>query len=347
MKTAGLAGLTLALAVSTAAAQETPPPYLDNRTDAPSLVSSYYNAISRREYARAWSYFGDRKPSANLEAFAKGFETTQSVTVLTGAVSEEGAAGTIYYSVPVAIAARATDGAETVFAGCYTARLSNPQAQGDDFRPLALEAGEMRASDKSIEESLPPSCGDAPPPPARDKPLEDARAKFIASHRDHCSAITPDGRTDAPEQHDIAYRYRSSGEDEPENRARLFRFYCGSGAYNESHIYYLFKETEGVRELQFASPELDIRYEVPDSDEKVESVGIIGYTVEAELVNSFYDPASMTITSAPKWRGIGDASSTGLWLFRDGAFTLVKYDVDASYNGEIDPETVLDFDTAP
>ena len=38
---------------------------------------------------------------------------------------------------------------------------------------------------------------------------------------------------------------------------------------------------------------------------------------------------------------------TGTWLFRDGAFSLVQYDVDASYDGEINPETVLDYNTAP
>ena len=32
-------------------------------------------------------------------------------------------------------------------------------------------------------------------------------------------------------------------------------------------------------------------------------------------------------------------------MFRDGEFTLVRYDVDASYDGEINPETVLDFQT--
>ncbi|WP_342587146.1 DUF1176 domain-containing protein [Kumtagia ephedrae] len=65
------------------------------------------------------------------------------------------------------------------------------------------------------------------------------------------------------------------------------------------------------------------------------------------LVNSFYDDASKSITSAAKWRGVGDASSSGTWMFRDGTFTLVRYDVDASYDGEINPETVLDFHTGP
>jgi hypothetical protein len=102
-----------------------------------------------------------------------------------------------------------------------------------------------------------------------------------------------------------------------------------------------------LRQLQFASPELDIRYENDNSEGKVESVTIIGYRTDDQLVNSGYDPASKTLTSFSKWRGVGDASSTGTYIFRDGTFTLVKYDVDASYDGEINEETVLDFNTGP
>ncbi len=78
-----------------AAAQEQPPPYLDNRSDAAELVRSLYNAISRGEYGRAWDYFGDEKPAKDFSAFAEGYAGTARVEVETGAVSEEGAAGSI------------------------------------------------------------------------------------------------------------------------------------------------------------------------------------------------------------------------------------------------------------
>ena len=64
-------------------------------------------------------------------------------------------------------------------------------------------------------------------------------------------------------------------------------------------------------------------------------------------MNSGYDEDTKTITSYSKWRGVGDASSAGTWIFRNGEFALVKYEVDASYDGEINPETVIDFDMAP
>jgi hypothetical protein len=79
----------------------------------------------------------------------------------------------------------------------------------------------------------------------------------------------------------------------------------------------------------------------------VDSVTVTGFQTEDVAINSNYDEKDRTITTADKWRGVGDASSTGLYLFRNGDFSLVKYDVDASYDGEVDPQTVVDYYTAP
>jgi hypothetical protein len=34
-------------------------------------------------------------------------------------------------------------------------------------------------------------------------------------------------------------------------------------------------------------------------------------------------------------------------MFRSGTFSLVRYEVDASYDGEINPQPVLDYATGP
>lgn len=327
-------------------AQETR--YVDDRSSAASIVDSFYNAVNRKEYARAWDYFGDQKPAKDVATFAKGFENTAQVNVMTGNVASEGAAGSTFYYLPVAIASFNKDGSEQVFTGCYTARLANPAIQEPPFRPLHIEKGSLKASDQPFDEAVPENCPDAPAPETSDTILLQAKTAFEAAHTDcdrHLPGADP-SQTEA-EEHKIPFRYTSDTDDQPEREARLFRFYCGTGAYNESHVYYQYDEENGLRELQFATPELDIRYENDDSEGKVESVTIIGYTADEKLVNSSYDEASHSITSAPKWRGVGDASSSGTWMFRNGAFTLVKYDVDASYDGEINPETVLDFLTPP
>ncbi len=322
--------------------------YIDDRSSAASLIQSFYNAVSRKEYARAWDYYGDQKPAADLDAFAKGYETTEQVNVITGNVAFEGAAGSTFYYLPVAIVAFDKDGNQKVFAGCYTARLANPAIQGSPFQPLHIEKGSLKPSDAAYEDAVPANCPDAPAPEQTDAVLQQAKALFQTANAD-CDRHLPGGDPAAaePEQYKIPFRYASDGDDQPEREARLFRFYCGAGAYNEMHVYYQYDADDGLREIQFATPELDIRYVNDDTDDKVDSVTIIGYTADEKLVNSFYDEASLSITSHSKWRGVGDASDSGTWIFRDGRFTLVKFDVDASYDGEINPETVLDFNTAP
>ena len=45
-------------------------PYVDDRSDGAALVRSLYNAINRKEYARAYGYFGASKPVGEFKAFA-------------------------------------------------------------------------------------------------------------------------------------------------------------------------------------------------------------------------------------------------------------------------------------
>jgi len=338
---------SLALLPGVAAAQEAA--YLDDRSSAEKLVQSLYNAIARKEYARAWDYFGEPKPSADFAVFVQGYAKTGNVTVQTGQASEEGAAGSIFYQVPVAIKAVDSDGKEATFAGCYTARLAQPANQEPPFRPLQLEKGTLKPAEGELSAILPASCGDGPAPERRDNGRLAIEAAFKATYGASCQTLETDAEPGAadPKIHELAFRYASQTEDEPDRKARLFGFSCGYGAYNTTEVYYLEDDTGEFRQLQFAEPELDIRYEGDNSDGKLESVSVIGYRTTDLLVNSEFDPQAKTLQSFAKWRGVGDASTVGLWLFRGGTFSLTKYDVDASYDGEINHETVLDYDTAP
>lgn len=343
-----LLATTLAM-LSAGAAIAAEPPYLDDRSDAAALVRSFYNAINRQEYSRAWDYFDEMKPARDFNSFVSGFEETSEVEVETGEAGAEGAAGSTYFNLPVAIRARNKDGSEAIFAGCYTAKLANPQVQEPPFTGLRIEKGELKPAEGSLAEALPASCGDGPVPAQRDAALEQARATFIAAHAGRCEGLSPgqdEGLTE-PDAYTISFHGRHDAENDPERTARLFRFYCASGAYNEVHVYYLADDADTVRELHFATPELDIHYEGGDSEGKVEAINIVGYRAVGELLNSSFDEATRTISSHGKWRGVGDASSNGTWLFRDGEFSLVQYDVDASYDGEVNPQTVLDYNTAP
>lgn len=344
-----LLATTLAL-LATGAAIAAEPPYLDDRSDAAALIRSFYNAINRQEYSRAWDYFVEVKPAKDFKSFVTGFEQTGKVEVETGEAGAEGAAGSTYFNLPVAIRATSKDGSEAIFSGCYTARLANPQIQEPPFIGLRIEKGELKpATADSLAKALPASCGDGPAPAPKDAALERARAAFIAARAESCNALSPgpdEGQAE-PDEYTIGFHGRNDAEADPERKVRLFRFHCTAGAYNEVHVYYLANDAGEVHELHFATPELDIHYEGGNSEGKVEAINVVGYNTIGELLNSSYDEATHTITSHGKWRGVGDASSNGTWLFRDGEFSLVQYDVDASYDGEVNPQTVLDYNTAP
>jgi hypothetical protein len=329
------------------AAQAATPDYLDDRSTPEALVKSLYNAIDRKEYARAYSYFSP-PPAKSLEDYTKGFADTASVDVVTGTASSEGAAGSVFYSLPVAIRAVDTSGADKVFAGCYTLRLANPQIQAEDFKPLHIEKGTLKPAEGPLEEALPERCGDGPPPPEKDAALEEAKAQFAAIYGDTCN--TPSDSPDAEKpvtSYEIEFNYPLDPQDQPKRKAHLYRFWCMNGAYNSMHVYFLSNDMGEVRPLHFAEPELDIRYQDDDPDKKVTAMNVIGFTTTDQLVNSDYDPQTYTLDAHERWRGIGDASSTGTWIFRSGTFSLVRYEVDASYDGEINPQTVLDYATGP
>jgi hypothetical protein len=341
-----LAAAALACALASPGTAWSQDKYLDNRSDAASLVRSLYNAVNRKEYARAWDYYGDQKPAKTYDKFVEGYTDTQRVDVATGAVSEEGAAGSIFYSVPVAIKATDSKGNQKTFAGCYTARLAQPQIQEPPFQPMHIEKGALEPVDGGgpLSNDLPQSCGDAPPTKA-DAQRDAIVDAFKVTYGAICQTLEPDAEPGAADPEITVLKFKYLGSED-ESEARLFKFNCITGAYNTGEVYYLANDYE-FRQLQFAEPELEIRYEDGDQQTKLESMTITGWTTMDLLVNSFYDDKEMSLTSFSKWRGVGDQSSTGKYAFRNGDFALVHYDVDPTGDGEINSEPVVNLDEAP
>ncbi|OSP56440.1 hypothetical protein [Pseudoruegeria sp. SK021] len=134
------------------------PDYLDDRSSPEQVVRSLYNAINRHEYLRGWSYFApDDRP--DLSGFTAGYTDTAAVTLHVGAVASDGAAGTIYWQVPVAIAAAALDGKVSVFAGCYTLFQPQPAVQAvPPFAPIAIKSGALAPASGAAEDAVPNGC---------------------------------------------------------------------------------------------------------------------------------------------------------------------------------------------
>lgn len=116
------------LAVLPAAAQTaTPVPFpITDQSDPALLIGSYYNAITLRDYTRAYSYW-EAVPANQTEAqFAAGFADTESVQALVQLpIFEDAGAGNVHASVPTFLIANHTDGTQVYYAGCFTAHKTN------------------------------------------------------------------------------------------------------------------------------------------------------------------------------------------------------------------------------
>ena len=133
--------------------------YFDQRSDPAELVRSYYNALNRHEYARAWSYWGaDGKPDQSFDDFVSGFEGTLFVDVYVGNVQSEGAAGSTFHAVPIAINAWQEDGTATAFAGCFFLRMAQPAIQEPPFEGLHLYEASLEQVSEPYFVNLPDSC---------------------------------------------------------------------------------------------------------------------------------------------------------------------------------------------
>jgi hypothetical protein len=96
-------------------------------SDPAGVVHDYYAAIQARKFDVAYAQWGDsgRSSGQTREAFARGFAATTQVDVsITGTTRVEGAAGSQYATVPVAIDAVLATGEHQHFEGAYTLRRS-------------------------------------------------------------------------------------------------------------------------------------------------------------------------------------------------------------------------------
>jgi hypothetical protein len=136
------------------------PAYVDDRSTAVAVIQSFYNAISRKEYARAYSYYQDGQGVAPFDTFQAGYSDTDSVSIAFGKVSSEGAAGSTFYTVPVSLDAVSSSGKHSDFAGCYTLRLANPAIQAaPPFQPMHIVEGHLKAAKGYGQKYVPKDCG--------------------------------------------------------------------------------------------------------------------------------------------------------------------------------------------
>ncbi|NMC86535.1 MAG: hypothetical protein GYA58_14755 [Anaerolineaceae bacterium] len=120
--------------------------YIDNRSGAVEVVSSLLNAINRKEYVRAYSYWQNPSQTVgNYDNYAAGYNDTGSVSAVFGTVISDAGAGQFHYQVPVGMIVTTNNNTQQTFIGCYTLHLANPGMQGTlPFEPLGITAGKFK-----------------------------------------------------------------------------------------------------------------------------------------------------------------------------------------------------------
>jgi hypothetical protein len=128
------------------------PPFED-RTGPTSLLASYYNAISRREFARAWAYW-ESPPSPSYEALVRGLFDAASVRLaVCPPIWFEGTAGSTYSEVSALVTSIGADGRRDHFVGCYVARRSS--VEGPDATPVwSLHDASVRPTPGNSSDAL-------------------------------------------------------------------------------------------------------------------------------------------------------------------------------------------------
>jgi hypothetical protein len=136
--------------------------FVDNRSGAIETLSSFLNALNRKQYVRAYSYYQNPATFPGpFSEFAAGYADTDVISVTFGNVQSEGAAGSMYYKVPLALHVQTTSNAEQTFVGCYTLRLTQPAVQGTPpFQPMGILSGKFNqvANGTAIAPLLPAAC---------------------------------------------------------------------------------------------------------------------------------------------------------------------------------------------
>ena len=158
--------------------------------------------------------------------------------------------------------------------------------------------------------------------------------------------LCPDAATADPQMFEVGFRDRYAAPDAPEEFVRLYQFVCLAAAYNTIHVFFMVSEFAGIQQVTFAVPDIQVDCAgggPPGETCKAATVAVRGMTTFGDLVNATFTPATKSITSVSCGRGPCDASDRGTWVFEHGRFVLEVYDVDATYDGQINPVRVVDF----
>ncbi|WP_157970097.1 DUF1176 domain-containing protein [Pelagibacterium sediminicola] len=174
---------------------------------------------------------------------------------------------------------------------------------------------------------------------------QDAQAAFETAFSDFCFLDEESAAAEYYPNESWSLTWED-GYSDVQYSGTLHQFFCSAGAYNVNLVYYLEQDDDpfpGLMPVSFATPHYDVEYENDDFEGAVETIRVRGFDTQFMLTNPEFDPEAQTITDHTLWRGLGDAFSSGHWVFDKGQFVLKTYDVDATYDGEQNPQRIVEY----
>lgn len=156
---------------------------------------------------------------------------------------------------------------------------------------------------------------------------DQVRKIFEQEYANRCSDFSRGKELQMDEAHDFTVE---------ETKYQIFTFVCDVAAYNATAVHYLADQYTAPHAISLVVPSASY-------DEKTKTATITGFY--ADTVNPYgsFDPATLTIHTHYKGRGIGDAFETGTYKFENREFMLKKYIVDLTFDQEINPITIIDY----
>lgn len=146
------------------------PRYFDDRSTPEDVLTSFYNAIERKEYARAYSYWG-RTSGVDASVppftdFVQSYQNIVTVDLKTWRGTSNPGAGQINDTLGAVLVEHLTDGTTPTFAGCYYLRMSRPEMQVmPPFIPFNIDSSKMQqvVNDAHPEDQVSTICGEPIP----------------------------------------------------------------------------------------------------------------------------------------------------------------------------------------
>lgn len=133
--------------VDPAAEDDADPAAEPTAEDAVEALQQYYSAIETRDFGTAYALWADggRASGQTPDQFAAGFEDTVHVAPMFDAPARvEGAVGSRYIEVPVAVESTSRDGRVRRFVGAYVLRRSVVEGATEDQRAWRIASADLR-----------------------------------------------------------------------------------------------------------------------------------------------------------------------------------------------------------